>query len=171
MVSPLDDKNLNLPSMEEYLELLKDNPEVVRGAVAAADGRRMGWTPWQHSLEPRGKPARRRFPVQQQALPDPAKRSQMERVNSLTNKLVQHYRKHGTLGLSGKIINQLIGETWKAGHPMTGDQIKAIAGAILKRAADKAPPPGERERIVAPNLNRSQRRQLARQTKAEVVKA
>ena len=68
--------------------------------------------------------------------PDPIKRrTPMERVDSLMLRLVDDCKRTGTIpGLEDWRIKLLVGESWKAGKNLSGEDIRRVAANLLARA-------------------------------------
>jgi hypothetical protein len=68
--------------------------------------------------------------------PDPIKkRTPMERVDSLMLKLVDDCKRTGTIPLVDDArIKLLVGESWRAGKQLTGEDIRRVASNLLARA-------------------------------------
>jgi hypothetical protein len=63
------------------------------------------------------------------------KRTPMERVDSMMLRLVDDCKRTGTLPLVDDVrIKQLVGESWRAGKQLTGEDIRRVASNLLARA-------------------------------------
>jgi hypothetical protein len=70
------------------------------------------------------------------------KRTPMERVDSLMLRFIDDCKRTGTLpGVEDWRIKLLVGESWKAGKRLTGEDIRTIAANLLARA--------EKEKVLA----------------------
>jgi hypothetical protein len=63
------------------------------------------------------------------------KRTPMERVDSMMLRLVDDCKRTGTIpGLEDWRIKLLVGESWKAGKNLSGEDIRRVAANLLARA-------------------------------------
>lgn len=182
-----------LPSLEEWKTMAPDT-EKVKGALAVAtvlpSGELdAGFTPWYNSAldDNRGRRLRRsrkvrvvETPEHMQGLPDPRPRTDIARVASLTKRLVDYYRKWGTLGLDNSILKELQIEAAKAGRAdLTAEDIRRIAIRFLSQAEHQNEEAKRQQKVAemdlrlragaadelatSPGMNRAQRRALAKQ--------
>lgn len=142
--------------LKELERRLKNNPALRRGYVASADNYgRVGWVPWQQSIAPRGRiqstqdgrvlvhrddpnmvwdPRSRSF--KQWKADSPKKRTPLARVESLTRRLVEQFKANGVI--PGELLTEITGEYWKAGAPITTEQLRRVAAELLKREEMKS---------------------------------
>ncbi|HEX5912896.1 MAG TPA: hypothetical protein VFY54_07190, partial [Rubrobacter sp.] len=76
------------------------------------------------------------------------KRTPQERLESLANSFMADVQKHGRIpGLDDEKTRELVGEAWRAGTPMTAEDVRAAAATLLTQAENKFEE-SERKKVV-----------------------
>lgn len=143
---------LNLTDLVEEIEdpklkakarnLLRKNPRSSRGFVATSDDRgNVGWIPWQQATAqgPTGESVLTSPKFRQQmGLPhNPiVKRSDRERVESLAKRFWDTIKDNPSM--APLILKELQQEYWKAGQPVSYEDMRIAAVELLKKAAINA---------------------------------
>lgn len=181
--------------MDELLDMLEKDPEKLQrfvgfGAAASATGQ-MGFLHHSKGIldaegEMRVKEVTIDRPEHMAPLAAPIQRSDIERVASLSQKIVAHYREFGTLDLPEDVVSGILGIAAKAGRAdLTGEDIKQIAQHFLVKGEamneesakqnkiaelDRKMREGDYHPILAdakPKPNRAQRRAMKKAAKNE----
>lgn len=126
---------------EKARKLLRKGPRSARGYVAAADSNgNVGWIPWQKATA--------QGPTGQNVLTSRAyggtilkndpikKRSDRERAESLARRFWETVRDNPKM--APLVLQELHSEYWKAGQPVSYEDMKTAAIELLKKAAADA---------------------------------
>lgn len=126
---------------EKARKLLRKGPRSARGYVAATDSNgNVGWVPWQKATAQ--GPTGQNILVERSyggtiLKNDPIKkRSDRERAESLARRFWETVRDNPKM--APLVLQELHSEYWKAGQPVTYEEMKQAAIELLKKAAAEA---------------------------------
>lgn len=101
----------------------------------------------------------------EKGLPPIQKRTPQQRVASLILKILSAAGENeGKLGLTDAQLKEILGESWKAGMPLTMQDARRIAAHFLSAAEVESK---KQERSQSAKLNRKQRREQERKERQE----
>lgn len=125
---------------EKATKLLRQSPRYYRGLVASSDDRgKVGWIPWQEATAqgPTGTPENqivsRKFKGTILKNDPLKKRTDRERAESLARRFWSTVKDNPSM--APLVLKELQIEYWKAGQPISFEQMKEAAIQLLKKAA------------------------------------
>lgn len=130
-------------SVEEIMSMYHKGllkPIALKGYVTRADANgQIGFVPWHESTLARseaGKKAAVTFDVDEmregvEAEHPITRRTPQERVAAVALRILAEVKRSGGHGLTPQEVNQIVGETWAVGDPVTGEQVRALAAHFL----------------------------------------
>jgi hypothetical protein len=127
--------------LAQYMEHEKHDQRVFAGSSASIEGPRGGGAGI--LMDVQGGALSREVPItggvawEGGDLPTIRKRTPAERAESLANRFWQAVKDHDP-AQTEIILKQLYGEAWRAGMPISYDEVKQLAANVMRLAAAKA---------------------------------